>query len=52
MTQRDLELTLSVLCRRCGRKLVFIPEKLEAEMTGGLCADCVGHQVGGAGCPR
>jgi len=38
----DLELSLSMLCRKCGRKLLAMSEKLEAQMTGGLCRDCVG----------
>jgi hypothetical protein len=46
MSQADLELTLSMLCRKCGRKLVLMSEKLEAQMNGGLCQDCVG--VGGS----
>lgn len=39
---RALELELSMLCRKCGRKLLSMSEKLEAQMTGGLCSDCVG----------
>jgi hypothetical protein len=46
MSQDRLELTLSMLCRRCGRKLLLMSEKLEAQMNGGLCQDCVG--VGGS----
>jgi hypothetical protein len=39
---RDLELELSMFCRKCGRKLLAMHEKLEAQMAGGLCRDCVG----------
>jgi len=38
----DLALELSMLCRECGRKIVLMPDKLEAEMAGHLCPDCVG----------
>ena len=45
MNQDLLELTLSMVCRKCGRKLLFMPEKLECQMTGGLCSDCVGGEA-------
>ena len=47
----ELAHELSMLCRGCRRKLVLMSDKLEAEMTGGLCPDCVGHpdRRGGTG---
>jgi NMD protein affecting ribosome stability and mRNA decay len=42
MSHGDLELQLSMLCVRCGGKIVLMSEKLECQMTGGLCRDCVG----------
>ena len=39
-SQNRLELTLSMLCRRCGRKMILMADKLEAQMNGGLCRDC------------
>ena len=38
--QNRLELQLSMLCRRCGRKILLMSEKQEAQMNGGLCRDC------------
>jgi len=41
-----LELELSMLCRKCGRKTLLVSEKLEAQMTGGLCRDCARSKSG------
>ncbi len=37
LSQDRLVLELSMLCRRCGRKILLMSEKLECQMTGGLC---------------
>jgi len=38
-----LALKLSMTCRKCGRKMLRVSEKLEAQMNGGRCCDCVHH---------
>ena len=42
MSHGELQLQLSMLCRKCGCKILLMSDKLEAEMNGGLCRDCVG----------
>ena len=38
-----LALRLSMTCRKCGRKMLRVSEKLEAQMNGGRCGNCVHH---------
>ena len=42
-TLEDLEIELAMVCQKCGRKIVLLPDKWDALMNGGLCPDCIGY---------